>query len=141
MAGPRDKAEQAAAAPKGADVPAAIHNYYFVFGADQILRQGRMVYGDPDEGGLSLGHFFVLVHAISEGDAKGRMAELFGQNWAGVYTDEKGSRYVRRWGLRSLLNTGPTTAMEDLALCACGDVGFEHGIGWHTEYGHPRLVR
>jgi hypothetical protein len=137
MAGPRNPSERAAA---GNAQPQPIGNYYFTFGGDHLLRHGRVVLGDLALGGLPLAPFFVLVHARSEGEARARMGELFGNRYDSVYANEAGSHMVRRYGLRSLLDTGPTSAMEELVMCGCGTPEVPHGIGWHTEYDDPSVT-
>jgi hypothetical protein len=117
MAGPRDKGEQAAAAPKAAQAPQqAISNYYFTFGGTHVLRHGRVLLADSRHGGLPLAGFFVLIHASSPERARGAMVEAFGEAWDGMYVDEAGSHMVRRHGLRALFDTGPTTAMGELGV-------------------------
>lgn len=116
MAGPRDKAEQAAAAPKATAAPKPIRNYYFTFGGTHVLRHGQVLLADPAHGGLPLAGFFVLIHARSMEQASDAMVEAFGSAWDSVYVDEQGSAMVRRHGLRMLFDTGPTTAMGELGV-------------------------
>jgi hypothetical protein len=108
-------------------------SYYFTFGPDHVLRNGRIHHADPELGGMSLGGYFVLIGAPSEAEARAIMVDVFGSNWSGVHEGDRGRVLIGRYELRQLFGVYSHHAFNRVKLCTCGTPGHPHGVGWHTD--------